>query len=106
MRLVGILSCLGSSLIAGLLAVTAAFGQSTNYSSAEAVAGKQVQLGYYASAHKNCTPAEAPTVRVITPPKSGTLIIRKAVLATNKVEGCPGLKTSAQVAFYMARDDY
>jgi hypothetical protein len=94
------------AVVATGLAVTAAFAQSANYSSAEAVAGKLVQLGYYASAHKNCTPAEAPTVRVLMPPQHGTLSIRKAVLSTNKVAGCPGLKTPTQVAFYLANDNY
>jgi hypothetical protein len=29
----------------------------SNYTSFEATSAKPVQLGYYASAHKNCTPA-------------------------------------------------
>jgi hypothetical protein len=94
------------SLAASGLVATAALAQSANYSSVEAVAGKPVQLGYYASAHKNCTAAEAPTVRVLTPPQHGTLSIRKAVLSTNKVAGCPGLKTPTQVAFYQAGEGY
>ena len=65
-----------------------------------------MQLGYYASAHKNCTPAELPTVRVIEPPKAGVLTVRRGVLSTDKVAGCPGLKTPAQIAFYQPRAGY
>jgi hypothetical protein len=89
----------------GLLG-TPALAQSSNYSSVEAVSDKPVQLGYYASAHKNCTAGSLPTIRVIEPPKLGVLTVRKAVLSTDKVAGCPELKTPAQVAFYQAHADY
>jgi hypothetical protein len=32
--------------------------------------------------------------------------VRGAMLKTNKVAGCPGLRTPAQVLFYMARAGY
>ena len=34
----------------------------------------------------------------------GVLIVRKALLTTNKVAGCPGLKIPAEVVFYRGRD--
>jgi len=80
--------------------------QNANYTSVEATSDRPVQLSYHASAHKNCTPARLPTVRVIEAPKSGTLTVRGAVLKTDKVAGCPGLKTPAQVVFYLARPGY
>ena len=80
--------------------------QDANYSSVEATSDKPVQLSYHASAHKNCTPAALPTIRVIESPKSGTLTVRRAVLTTDKVAGCPGLKTPAQAVFYLAHAGY
>ena len=75
----------------------------SNYTSVEATSAKPVQLGYYASAHKNtCTPAPIPTIRVIEAPKSGTLRVRRALLTTDKIAGCPSLKIPAQVVFYQA----
>jgi hypothetical protein len=88
------------------LMAAAAFAQATSYTSVEATAGKPVQLTYHGSAHKNCTPAPPPTVRVIQAPKAGALIVRPAALTTNKVAGCPGIKVPAQVVFYQARADY
>jgi len=96
-----LVSCAAVSLVA-----TVAFGQATNYMSVEATSGKPVQLSYHASAHKNCTPAPLPTIRVIEPPKSGMLTVRKGVLTTDKVAGCPAVKTPAQVVFYLARVGY
>jgi hypothetical protein len=85
---------------------TAALAQpppSSNYTAVEATSARPVQLGYYASAHKNtCAPAPIPTIRIIEAPKSGTLMVRRALLTTNKIVGCPSLKTPAQVVFYQA----
>ncbi len=55
----------------------------SNYTSFEATSAKPVQLGYYASAHKNCTPSPLATIRIIEPPKMGILTVRVGVLKTN-----------------------
>ena len=95
-------------LLACATAGLAAFGalaQAVNYTSVEAIAGKPLQLTYHASAHKSdCTPAPLVTFDVLQPPKLGLLIVRKALLTTNKVPGCPGLKIPAQVVFYRGRE--
>jgi len=91
-----------SCAIAGLVA-SAALAQAVNYTSVEATAGKAVQLTYHASAHKNCTPAPLATFDVLQAPKLGLLTVRKGLLTTNNVAGCPGLKIPAQVVFYRAR---
>jgi hypothetical protein len=54
------------SLVLAAAISTVALAQpapTNNYTSIEVTSAKPVQLGYYASAHKNCTPA--PVVRVI-----------------------------------------
>jgi len=84
-----------------------ALGQAINYTSVQAIAGKPVQLTYHADAHKSsCSPAPVPSLRVIEPPKDGVLTVRQAVLTTNKVTGCPGLKMPALVVFYQAKEDF
>jgi hypothetical protein len=88
------------------LVATAAFGQAANYTSVEATSATPLQLSYHASAHKNCTPAPLPTVRVIEPPKSGTLTVKRGLLTTDKVSGCPAVKVPAQVVYYQARAAY
>jgi len=76
----------------------------SNYTSVEATAGKPVQLTYHASARKtDCTTAPLATFDVLQAPKLGLLTVRKGVLTTNQVAGCPGLKIPAQVVFYRAR---
>jgi hypothetical protein len=92
--------------LVGAILSTVALAQpapTSNYTSFEATSAKPVQLGYYASAQKNCTPAPIPTIRVIEAPKSGTLTVRRGELKTDQIAGCPGLKMPAQVVFYQAR---
>lgn len=89
-----------------LLSPAAAFSQSAptaNYTSFEATWAKPVQIGYYATARKDCVAAPPPTIRVIQAPKSGTLTIRGGDLVTSSVAGCAKLRTPAQVVFYQAR---
>jgi hypothetical protein len=104
-----ILSHLRMGLIAWAVSsvvVGQAFAQNANYTSVETTWDKPVQLGYHASAHKNCTPARLPTIRVLEAPKSGTMSVRGAVLTMNKLPGCPPVKTPARVVFYQARAGY
>jgi hypothetical protein len=90
--------------IAGF-AVSGALAQAVNYTSVEAIAGKPLQLSYHASAHKSdCTPAPLVTFDVLQPPKLGLLIVRKALLTTDKIAGCPHLKIPAEVVFYRGRE--
>jgi len=96
------LSVLFLSCVAASLTATATRAQDANYTSFDATSDKPVQLSY----HKNCTPAPQPTIRVIEAPKSGTLTVRSGELKTDKVAGCPNLKTPAQVVFYQARVGY
>jgi hypothetical protein len=100
-----LLICLVSCAIASSVAA-AALAQTTNYTSVEATSGKAVRLSYHASAHKNCTAARLPTVRVIEPPTSGMLTVRVAELTTTRVVGCSQLKAPAQVVFYESRTGY
>ena len=91
--------------LAGLVA-SVALAQATNYTSAETTSGTPIRLTYHASAHKNCTPAPPPTIKVTEPPKAGALVVRRGMLATGKVPGCERIKAPAQVVFYNPKEGY
>ena len=92
-----------SALTAVSTAAVAQPAPSMNYTSFEATADKPVQLGYYAAARKDCTPAPLPVIRVREPPKSGIFTIRAGELTTSAIAACPRLKVPVQVVFYQAR---
>jgi hypothetical protein len=98
--------CPPALLISALLvspALAQTLNSADNFTSFVAVPGKPVQLGYYASAKKDCTPLPLPVIRVIEPPRMGTLTVRRGVLNTSQIAGCANLKTPANVVFYVAR---
>lgn len=101
LRLAGGLASIGS-----LLASAVALGQpapTTNYTSFDAVPGKTVQIGFFGSANKKeCAPVHAPTIRVIEPPKAGTLMVRHGEVAADKVGSCAPFKVPVQVVLYTA----
>jgi len=76
---------------------------SLNYTSFEATSASPTQIGYYGTANKDCSPAQAPRIRVVEPPKAGTFTVRPGELTTTSVKGCSALKLPARVLFYQAR---
>ncbi len=100
-RRIGLLAFALAAALSG--AAVAQAPQTSNYSTVEAIPGKPVELGYHATARKNCSPAPLPTIRVIEAPRSGVLTVRKGELTTSRVAGCPKLKTPVQVVLYEAR---
>jgi hypothetical protein len=82
-------------------AISAEAPESNSYTTFEVTGVAPVQLGYYASAKKDCSLAPLPTVRVIEVPKSGVLTVRRGVVSN--IAACPGTKIPGQIAFYRAR---
>ena len=94
---------------AGTLAVPegAAWAQSNSaFRSAEAVAGKPERLGVYGNVQKDCTSGPLPTIRVVTPPKSGELNVRSGTLKAGRITRCPKLAPKAQGIFYKANPTF
>lgn len=85
----------------------AAVGQAANYSTHQAVQGAALRLNVHASGNKiTCKPAPLPVVKVIEPPKSGTLTVRQGQITTDKLGDCARVKLPAQIVFYTARSDF
>lgn len=91
--------------LAGFVA-SSAFAQAINYTSVETISGTPIRLSYHASAHKNCTPAPPPTIEVTERPKAGTLVVRRGVLATDKLESCGPVRLPVLVVFYNPKESY
>ena len=71
----------------------------------EIAPGAAVRLNIHASATRDCKPAGLPEVKLIDPPSAGMVRVRRALLTTSQVEGCPNLRVPAQVVFYVSRPD-
>jgi hypothetical protein len=93
----------GALAIAASLVAANAFAQTTDYTSFDATPGKPVEIGNYAAIGTNCTAGTAPTIKVVEPPKAGTLSVRSGERVYS-VTNCPPIKIHAEVLTYEARD--
>ncbi len=95
------------SLLIGVIAAPAVAQEERVYQSARAISGKEVRVALFGRANgKECRALPIPEVRVVDPPKNGALIVRTAILTTNRYPNCPSLKVPAQVLFYQSRADF
>src|SRR4051812_32881719 len=83
-----------------------AAAQEQIFRSASAVSGKQVRLGAYEYVSKDCAPGPLPEIKVITPPKNGSLAVRHGKTKAGALSRCPKLEVPAQGVFYQPNARY
>jgi hypothetical protein len=91
----------------GLLCTIApASAQEKVFRSIEAAPGKEARLGLVGNVSKECTPGPRPQVKVVTPPKNGTLSIRSGKTKPGSLARCPNLEVPAEGVFYTANPSF
>jgi hypothetical protein len=95
-------------LLVGLLlgAAAPALAQTNTYRSGTVAPGKTARIGVVTSLKKDCTVGPTVEVKVLAPPKHGTLNVRKGKLKTPATFRCPNIETSVQGLFYQASPGY
>ena len=88
--------------IALLCAVVPVSAQERVFRSIEAAPGREVGLALIGNVSKECTPGPKPEVKIVTPPKSGTLAIRSGKTKPGRLARCPNLEVPAEGIFYTA----
>jgi hypothetical protein len=83
-----------------LLLAAPAPAQEKIYRSVDAVSGKAVRLGIYANVSKECTLGPPPEIKVVAPPKQGSLAVKSGKLKAGTLARCPKLEVPAQAIFY------
>jgi hypothetical protein len=61
---------------ASVMLAATAFAQTTDFTSFEAVPGKPIEIGNYAAIGNACAAGAPPAIKVVEPPRSGTLSVR------------------------------
>jgi len=89
--------------LAGAMLAATALAQTTDYTSFDAVPGKPIEIGNYAAVGANCSAGAPPTIKVMEPPKAGTLSVRSGERVYS-VANCPPIRIPAEVMTYQARD--
>lgn len=91
---------------AGVGLAGSALAQEQVFRSVDAVAAKQVRLAMVGNITKECTPGPTPEVKVVTPPKNGTLALRTGKTKAGALARCPKLEAPAQALFYQANPKF
>jgi hypothetical protein len=97
-----------ASLLASALALVAASAaaQTTITRAVTAMPGKALRLAVAPSLLKDCSAGPVPEIRILTPPRNGSLITRGGKLKTPSTYRCPNVDTEVQAVFYQANPRY
>src|SRR5215218_6033430 len=83
-----------------------ATAQDSVYGTATASSGVQVRINAHFNLNRDCSPGAAPEVRVITPPKNGTLSIRIGNARAPQFRECRNVDAPARIVFYQSNPGY
>jgi hypothetical protein len=93
--------------LAGLAAPAAAQEQSrTVERTVKSVPNKDTQIGVYINVQPDCTSGPLPTIRLVSPPASGKVVVKTAKIKATNYKACLALEVPAYVAFYKSPADF
>jgi hypothetical protein len=94
-------------VLAGLAAPAAAQEQSrTVERTVKSVPNKDTQIGVYINVQPDCTSGPLPTIRLVSPPASGKVVVKTAKIKATNYKACLALEVPAYVAFYKSPADF
>jgi hypothetical protein len=93
-------------LMGGIGAVWAQGAVQTVERSVKAAPAKDTQIGVYLNVLPDCTSGPLPTIRLASPPASGTVVVKTAKVKATNYKACLALEVPAYVAFYKSPPDF
>jgi hypothetical protein len=67
---------------------------------------KDTQIGVYLNVLPDCTSGPLPTIRLVTAPVSGKVVVKSAKVKATNYKACLALEVPAYVAFYKAPAEF
>lgn len=102
-----VLYAVGTLLLASVATSTSAQEQSRVVErSVKSVPNKDTQIGVYINVQPDCTSGPLPTIRLISPPASGKVVVKSAKVKATNYKACLALEVPAYVAFYKSPADF
>ena len=97
-------------LLALLVAMGAATAQvpmeRTVERSVTTVPNKVTQIGVYLNVLPDCTSGPLPTIRLVSPPTAGKVVVKTAKAKATNYKACLALEVPAYVAFYKSSPNF
>jgi hypothetical protein len=73
---------------------------------AKGLPDKDIRVGVYHNVLPDCSSGPLPTIRLVNPPSSGKLTVKKAKASATNYKQCLALEVPAYVAFYRSRPNF
>ncbi|WP_298379176.1 hypothetical protein [uncultured Bradyrhizobium sp.] len=80
--------------------------QTTVERQVRAVANRDTQIGIYLNVLPDCTSGPLPTIRLVTSPAAGKVVVKTANAKTTNYKACLALEVPAYVAFHKAPPEF
>lgn len=94
-------------ILVGLTATAAPQEQSrTVERTVKSVPNKDTQIGVYINVQPDCTSGPLPTIRLVSPPASGKVVVKSAKIKATNYKACLALEVPAYIAFYKSPADF
>jgi len=87
-------------------AVAQAPSETTVQRSIKALPNKDTQIGVYINVQPDCTSGPLPTIRLVSPPASGKVVVKTAKIKATNYKACLALEVPAYVAFYKSPPEF
>ncbi|MGY4478349.1 hypothetical protein [Bradyrhizobium sp. USDA 3364] len=71
-----------------------------------ALPNRDTQIGLYLNVQPDCTSGPLPTIRLVTPPAVGKVVVKSAKAKATNYKACLALEVPAYVAFYKAPPEF
>ncbi|MBR0875296.1 hypothetical protein JQ633_33390 [Bradyrhizobium tropiciagri] len=72
----------------------------------KAQANRDTQIGIYLNVLPDCTSGPLPTIRLVSPPAAGKVVVKSAKAKATNYKACLALEVPAYVAFYKAPAEF
>jgi hypothetical protein len=72
----------------------------------KSVPNKDTQIGVYINVQPDCTSGPLPTIRLVSPPASGKVVVKSAKIKATNYKACLALEVPAYIAFYKSPADF
>jgi hypothetical protein len=87
-------------------AVAQAPAETTVERSIKALPNKDTQIGVYINVQPDCTSGPLPTIRLVSPPASGKVVVKSTKIKATNYKACLALEVPAYIAFYKSPADF
>ena len=72
----------------------------------KSASNKDTRIGLYLNVLPDCSSGPLPTIRLVSPPASGKVVVKSAKVKATNYKACLALEVPAYVAFYKSQPDF